>query len=101
MMKLTHHMLQSYSSISMNIRLSSFGTKFSNRPLARKIFGGVDSNINVNIDLKNVEEVTPSFFHEMLEILINEKKVTITISNLSEFLEFQLKKAESSFTKNN
>lgn len=81
----------------MNIKLSNFGNKFSNRSLARDIFGGLESNIIINIDFLDVEEVTPSFFHELLEILVNEKKNKVSVSNLSDFLKLQLNKAKSSF----
>ena len=81
----------------MNIILSKFGKKFSNRPMAKQIFGTVESNSVITIDLEGVEEVTPSFFHEMLEILVKEKSNTIKISNLSDFLRTQLNKAEASF----
>ena len=80
----------------MEILLSKFGTNFSSRPTAHKLFDEIPKNQTIIVNFKGTKEVSPSFCHEMLTIALNEKKLKIKIINANDSIKFQLNKAIAS-----
>lgn len=83
----------------MNIKLSNYNQVFSSRAMAHTIFDEIDTKGEVVIDFDNVKEATPSFCHEMLEIVLNKKNLKLKILNTNSSIKFQLDKARASFSK--
>lgn len=82
----------------MEIVLSKFGSTFSSRPTAHKILDPVitkESQVLI-VNFEGTKEVSPSFCHELLNIVINERKLKIKIINANDSIKFQLKKAIAS-----
>lgn len=80
----------------MEILLSKFGSSFSSRPTAHKLFDQIQKNETVVVNFEGTKEASPSFCHEMLNIALNEKKLKIKIINANDSIKFQLNKAIAS-----
>lgn len=83
----------------MVINLSQSSQRLVTRELAQKIFHSMDITSPVTVDFKGVKEATPSFCHEMFEILINELKCKVKVINADESIKFQINKALMTFKK--
>lgn len=81
------------NSMNNKINLNSFGKLLSSRSLAATVFEGVKQEELIIINFLGVEEATPSFCHEMLEILLKNKKAKIDIINANDFIKNQINKA--------
>ena len=79
----------------MILSLKKFGKSFNTRPFARKIFSEISpfSEKEIILDFSGVDSATPSFCHEMMSILILEKKKKINIKNVSNSVKTQIQKA--------
>lgn len=83
----------------MEVTLKKYNKSFSTRPLAHRVFDlFVDNNHGeITIDFDGVEDVTPSFCHEMMSIFI-EHKIRMRIINANENIKLQIRKARAAFT---
>ena len=79
----------------MNLVLSTKGKKFNSRMLADQIFNQISTEADLIIDFNAVEEVTPSFCHEMFVVLL-DKNVKLKIVNANNSIKLQLNKALAS-----
>jgi hypothetical protein len=80
----------------MEILLSKFGSSFSSRPSAHKLFDKIQKNETIVVNFEGIKEASPSFCHEMLNIALNERKVKLKIINANDSIKFQLNKAIAS-----
>ncbi len=80
----------------MEIKLSKFHQGFSSRATAHKLFDAVRAEGVLTVSFKDVHEATPSFCHEMLNIILNEKKMRIKIIDTNDSVKFQINKAIAS-----
>lgn len=76
----------------MELKIAKFGTRFSTRPKARVVFNDLDLEKSVVLDFGGVEAATPSFLHETL-IILSEKGVEYSFTNMSNSIDFQYRKA--------
>lgn len=76
----------------MEILVKEFGVRFSTRPRARGIFDALNFEEKVTLNFEDVETATPSFLHEVL-IIFREKNTEFEFMNMSNSINFQLKKA--------
>ncbi len=83
----------------MQLELSKFGTNFSSREKAHALFDDIESQETLVLDFNGVDEVTPSFCHELLDIFVNKKNLKIQILNANDSIKFQFNKALTVFKK--
>lgn len=80
----------------MQLKLKEIGSVLTSRNSAITFFGKIDFKQTdaVILDFEGVDSITPSFAHEMLSIIVrNKKNRNISFKNGNDDIDFQLKKA--------
>jgi hypothetical protein len=75
------------------IKLKKFGSTLASRLKAKEIFDELE-DLEITVDFEGVNDVSPSFAHQMLEIVTN-KKIKVKLKNTSESTNDQIRKALS------